>query len=512
MALYRPRMWCYLDVPIYGAPGPDRKLQAISPGVITIEPTVASATWERNDPNTADSLKLELSWDDSGVDPRFIKNAVVRFYMGDENASNGLPIQAIESNRRFVGIATNIERQLSSDKAGVVSVDALDFTTLMIETKPCPSLAIPHWSDSLDIAWDRLCEFAIAKSATGVQFQPLASMKGHIKVYGADISPWPVIGNAMSDRFKAIGGTIDVQPGCSVWDVWKRACGLCGLITWIDQDFIVVSTSASFYTDGPQNKNRPVMVWGKNVLEMSERIDCNRFGKKVGIVSFDPTTGRSMEAFYPHKRNHLTKKMAAADKKAGDSDEYVIFEYYGVSNQDRLDEIAKRIYEEWSLNELEGTLITKEMVINSANGNPYDLMALRSGDNMQVIADRNDYANVAALPTMAAKLDYLTERGYSDSSAQILINATMDLATLDNIYYVKRVSISFSIDGDSGKFQVEIGYLNRLHADDAGTDTPNLPAQPDSSGGGGEITATTIPKNAQPADVTFPVDTIPNDE
>jgi len=82
---------------------------------------------------------------------------------------------------------------------------------------------------------------------------------------------------------------------------------MLGLISFIDVDRCVVTTATDYYS-----AMRPaVLVWGSNLARLSERRDIHFANKGIAVRSFDPITGRTIEALWPPQGQATSKRAGA---------------------------------------------------------------------------------------------------------------------------------------------------------------------------------------------------------
>jgi hypothetical protein len=437
-------MCAMLSVPVWGGPA-ERVQQNDSDSAIEFPVQVRRATLSRNDHNHADELEIVVDWRDAGVDPRLLSNAIVEFYLGCADDDNEW--EPSLENRRFVGIATDIERA-SSESERQVTIKALDFTTLFIESKPFPPEGVPTYGMNLQEAWRMIVGHTGGKDVHGNWFKSAEMLLDGLVTDGVDSWP-PDLSRAVSSR--SIGDRVPVQQETDAWAVWQMCCGLLGLISWIDQDSVVVTTATNLYTrDDP-----PVMIWGKNISSMREKRNCALSGKRVCVMSYDPLGGRVLQSFYPSRDQ---KAKGKADKQS----DYQVFEYNGVSDQATLDNIAQRVYEERVRQELEGTIATSEMWIESVSGETVDLLNLGSGQNIRIDLDQATMDGLEMLESIGERTSWLKARGYSDSVAELLARNAAALHKLSSVFYTKSVTTTVECDESGGSYDVEITYCNRI--------------------------------------------------
>jgi hypothetical protein len=456
---YRPRMLLLMAVPVLGN-RQARVQQDDSTEAVTFELNVRRARLIQNDHNHADELHVTVDWRDAGTDPRLLRNAAAIFYL--DNADDRGNWRPSEKNARFAGILTRAKRTAGKGQAMTVELEFLDYTTLFLEAKPFGQKGIPDYSQRLDEAWKR-----VVSQTPGADV-----LADRLVLQGLD--DFPVLGTAVSKRFAGLAKVPAKQPRTDAWAVWQQAVGMLGLISYIRVDQCIVTTSQSYYT----SKDPPRLIWGKNIQSMTESRN-PYFGKGVALASFDPLTGRSIEAFWPpvgdpsirKKVVKAKKKISEASIRQGDEREYFIFA--GVTDVTALTGVARRVYEERGRQEMEGAIVTSEMFTDTLSGASFDLLTLKSGDNVRIEFDQKDKELLQQLPTERERVEYLKKRGYAEDVATLMSRNMSDFALLDPTFYVKRVETTIEIEKDGGTYETEINYANRiLVSGDAAAPTP----------------------------------------
>jgi hypothetical protein len=222
-------------------------------------------------------------------------------------------------------------------------------------------------------------------------------------------------------------------------------------------------------------------VWGRNILNLSERRNLSQAPRGVGVASFDPMTGTTIEVFYdpnagkrkPAKapsarkraRGHATTadKSPLAELKSED-----IIQYAGVTDPVVLERIARRIYAERARQALQGSLTTVEMRAETTMGVEKDLLALRSGDTIEIrLLDTEDESTVKQFPTRESRVEYLMEKGYSPQVAQIIAANVERLGSKSTLYYVRSVTTELDVTAEGGSFQITVEFCNKIDIGDA---------------------------------------------
>jgi hypothetical protein len=438
--LYRPRQLLRLSVPV--PRGDDIEL-------ITYDLPVIRARHVRNDHNHADELSVTVDWVDAGVDPRWIAGATCEYYLDDANEAGDLEPSA--DNVRFVGRMVKPSRRMKGDSLQV-DLEFHDYTSFFLLAKPFASDGVPLYAETLGEAWARICEHTPGA-------EPLA---GNIELRGLDT--FPQIGSAVAERFRK-RGSLHVKPDGDAWSIWQQCVGMMGLISFFELDTCIVTTATDLYTA----VDPPRLIYGRNILDFTEERNNDRQLKGVGITSFNPITGQTLEALYNPLAGNKKKIKPAAKRRrkpatVDDSKEYDVFSYPGLTEQAAVDAVARRVYEERSRQELEGTLTTVEMSIDTASGATFDLLLLGAGDTIEVkFLGDEDAAFVKSFTSRAERVQYLLDRGYSEPVAQIIAGNVDALTSKSSLFYVKSVTTELESSSDgSGSFRLEIAYCNKI--------------------------------------------------
>lgn len=469
--LYRPRMAVKLYLPSGDSPA-QRSANESNDELVPILAPCHRLRIESNPHNLADECEVALTYDAAGVDPRFIRNAVIYVYVGDGD-DDGTFTPSLDT-LRFLGIVVEASRAMGESGGMQVHLLCQDYTCLFLATKPFSPKGVPELTDNLRQAWGRICDF------TGlVDFDD----DGHVKVvstvsqlrdrmeFRGVTDPGPIIGSAMPKRLGS-DGKLPVAHEADAWAVWKTAVGAVGLITYIENDRVIVTTATDYYTgDDP-----PRFVWGKNVVEFVERRNVHSLNAKpVCLQSYDPLQMRMMQAFWPavekaakKKRSRATALAKAAATNARDFD---VFIYpYPVANVDVLTECARLVYEERSRAELTGNLKTIEMFVDTASDSAFDLLGLRSGHRIRVEIDREALTEIQKLASVGQRTGRLVALGYQADMAEFIAKNLDSITSTTPEFQVHSVVTEMETSAEGGSFSVSVSYVNRIAP--SGSSTP----------------------------------------
>ncbi|HEX9621811.1 MAG TPA: hypothetical protein VF989_16815 [Polyangiaceae bacterium] len=448
MPTYRPRMVAFLTVPVMGTDA-ERKRQARSEETLQLTVHPSSVAIERNDHNEADALRMTCDWLDAGVDPRLLDDAIVQVHI--DNADEFGRWRPTAANVRFIGIVNEVDVKRRLDDAAVVEIEARDYTSLFLDAKPFHPAGVPSYSQSLEEAWRQIVRY------TPDPEQPSAEVLADNLVFQG-VSPSVRLGDAVAERFRKLAN-VPTKPDTDAWAVWQQCVGMLGLISYIELDRCIVTTATNYYTE----RDAPLFVWGRNLTEWGEGRVSRFAGVGVGITSFDPETGTTLEAVFgePERRKRTRAKTISGSGAARHTANRRYFSVPGVSNQEMLDRIARRVWEEMSRQELEGSCTTDEMRVQTENGAGFDVLSLKAGDSVVVQTDPQQRQILGSLPTHAARVRYLTElKGYNPDTAELIARNIEDLAKLKSKFLTKRVRIEVSPADET--FSVAIDYINRI--------------------------------------------------
>ena len=430
---------------------------------------VQSITLTINDHTHADELRAVFDWHDAGIDPRLLGSAIGSLYIGNEGDDELW--EPGEDDLRFIGRMTKAQRHGGEEKAWSVEAHFLDYTSFFIQAKPFATEGIPRLDQTVADAWRTLIG-----GFGDYETNPVGDLVDAIEFRGLE-APGPVIGKATAARFKKGGTRVHVDPKKDAWAIWQDVVGSVGLISYFDRDVLVVTTALDLFT----GNSRPVFMMGKNILTFNEE-RTNDFEKKgVAITSFDPLNGTTLEALWPpvgdeKLKRGIAKPTTGKGKKAPDpaaGEHRDTFQFSGITDPDALLELAKTVYLQRSRQEFTGSITTAEMLIETDSADTesedrpgeFDVLTLRSGDTIVVQIDEIDWGGeflTGSLPSHNDRMLYFTGRGYSRGIARILSDNMESLQATRAEFYVKGLSIEFSVTEDGGSFQATINYCNKI--------------------------------------------------
>lgn len=497
-AIYAPRMFARIFVPMLGT-ADQRLAQAKTSDVFELHVRPVRAALVYNNYNEADELRLLCTYDEAGLDPRYLRSAEVWFYLQDAQPTAGQWTPG-PANLRFVGIARDVRRKFTQNEK-TVEILFHDYTTLFLEAKSFPPSGIPLYTDTLRTAWNRICDNT---GYWNLDTKTVVSTVQNLKTDGSGGPQDPLqfigvdgdtqIGSAMPQRLAKLG-KLQVPTHADAWAVWRSTCEALGLITFIRGPQCVVTTATDYYTA----TDPPRLIYGLNVLELEEARELGHLSaKNVCVRSFDPLAGATLESFYPEPTAKASKRKRLGASALGNVPALQVQDFelidlpFAVADKVVLDRIAARIWEERTRQELRGTLTTGEMSVATVAGSQFDLLQLQAGDQVQIEISRSALDLVQQQPSIQARSTMLIAKGYSPDMAGYIAANLDSIDKLPPQFLVHSIEHEIDASGTEGgcKYQTRLEFLNRVKLTDAGPDAD--------SGDSGTVT-----NQAQGSDVPY---------
>jgi hypothetical protein len=483
VTLYLPEM----GLPI------ERQAQALTTDTTRLDIRPTKVRLLSNHYREADEADITFNYDQCGLDPRYVRSAEVYVYLWDGDQQP----QPSAEDFRFVGIVRDVAREFSASSK-ILTLKALDYTTLFLESKPFPQSRLPTFTDTLTSAYQKVCRFTghydlsdNGQSATIISSicDADSSVDAYDGIPRIPLVVWqdennPIdvtqpLGESLPDRIAKIG-QMQHQTGTDSWAVWVACCESVGLITFIRGNECIVTTGTEYWTAD----NPPLLVYGKNLLTLTERRDLGQVSaRNVCVHSYNGLTGDTLESFFPptdapiaekiKKKRVLPSSPKGKSSKAIISQDYEVIDcQYPIADQATLDAFAKAVWVDRVRKELSGTLTTREMVVGTVNdpevSNSYfDLLNLQAGDNLNVQIEGDALDIIGSLPDAASQTEALTSAGYTSDVAAYIVKNLSSLTgagALPSLFLAHEVEIDCELgnDGSDGSFNVKVDFVNTL--------------------------------------------------
>lgn len=452
--IYKPEVILQLDVPFFGTQGDAKE------NFVVFHPRVIEVKWTKNHHLAADEMTATIGYLEGGIDPRLLKHARGSMWMWDSHSQ----VYSKTDHLRFSGICKKAGRRLSSS-GWVVDLTFHDYTVMFIDMKPFPSSGMPEWSDTLRAAWTKLCDHTGWNDPSDAK-QIISSVKALREAINFD----PVeldgrtIGESTSARFLEMSKPSPKQ-GADAWGVWQWLCGSLGLTTFIDRGECFVTKTSEFYKE----EQASMLLYGHHIDDFEETADTAISHKGILLKSFDHIAGRLIESRYPPPSDDRIKKSRAtakrADKEGRDpstnetSAQYEEFEYHEIQDQALLDARCREAYEEYSRQELKGTVKTAEMFLPRKDGGKREVLALSAGDAIHVGMDDKTRDAIKHIESENDKVRALIQScGYIPEVARLIARGLGERALQKPVFHIETMEVELGPE----KFSVTIKYHNKI--------------------------------------------------
>jgi hypothetical protein len=408
--------------------------------------------------------------------PQHLEQAQVSVFMGLVDSVDGRVEHA--RYRRFVGYVEDYEDLRSQRK---VVLKARDLSSLLREHVPLIPVKIidgakvtridptPRYDDTLGAAIQRI--FSVCPGwRQSKDMEPITLREG--------LSYWNIpLGKLVEGR--AQKGPITIKEKASAWDTIEHICGMCNLLVYVDLDELVVRPprGASGQATGKEKTGKQELdalladvstefVFGGDLCNLTElqfhkRFVRNRKGilvratnpERRQVMSAEYPSDEELRQGYPNKRSPpKTKNTHPHSKTAKEQSapqRHIIYYKEGVFSQQALDDIAKHLWDEWSMNECDGQLTA-----------PYwteDILTLHNGDRIQIRLRPELEQEVRQCGSDEAAIKRLEDAyGIGHNEAAILVQEAF--RPLQDIYRVDSVTTKWP----EGKVTVRFFNLIRL--------------------------------------------------
>jgi hypothetical protein len=479
VAIYYPRWILRLTVPVPGGSGDE---------TVTLDMPLTRFALERNDHTEADVLEATAVWSIAGIDPRQLTDGQCAFHLA--SVAPGGELERTTRTQRFTGIMRRCRVRRGGDQPTIVSMLFHDWTSIFLSEKPFVTKGIPDYGQNLSGAWARICDHVGPTDDNG-QTKSVVTFLRNVVSGDAAAAGAPglvfegeardvVLGSAVADRFRGdpIGPKIT-----DAWAVWQQCVGMCGLISFVRQNQVVVTTATDYYSE----RLAPRLIFGKNLRELEEERDVARAREGIIVTSFDPMTGTTIEAFDPPigdssvRKRVLTAKAAKSQAKTIEGENRVAFAYPGVTDPGRLLAIAQRIREERSRQEFVARASTGEMAVPAATGDPslqglateigldFDLCDLGAGEQIRVEIESQYLSVILGLESDEARVERLVDYGYDPSIASLLVRNLARFASLSPKFFTQKVHVTGESSPEGGSFEVGVQFCNRINLNGSAT-------------------------------------------
>ena len=420
MGVYYPRALVVLDVLLedYGDGSPTDTHQIVAiPRQVTIH---------RNDHREADTAAVELEWRDLPLDPRAIRQARIGVYLADVGDPTAQLAPEDDEALRFVGLVDEVE--LEHAEGSRVRLEARDYTCLLLD-QPWGGEAIPIDQSLLDVVRSVL---EAVPGASGIEVVDEAGASGVVLSELLGRTRW-----APQDRDDA-------------WTVLVDLCGLVGLVPVIVLDQLRIRSATG--TTGTV----AAFVWGSDLTRLRARRVYNEVRTaQVQVTCWDEAARESRDATWPTEPIVLRQRVGADGQVQTDTAPLIRYYVAGSFSVDRLEDLARAIYDEGARRQVEVEIETKEM---RDWLDEEDVAALANGDALLLRLQPEHERSIRSMSHGEA-VAWLTSgpRGLPSLVAEALVAAVERADDLATRFYVSKAVHRWSWDGG---YEVQITALN----------------------------------------------------
>jgi hypothetical protein len=452
------------------------------------------AQHDRNGIRIADTLKLNLFYVDLPIDPRVIRAIGVQYFDGTissgdwERGERGelresataqglaLPYNVVpdsfidkaglfRTNLRFEGWCDELGMGLPRDGMATLSLDCTDNTRLLIEIDAPPALTLdPNIRIDQAIA-NYLAAFPQLRGFS-VEYRP-----------AVDASKIPVLKDALSRG--AYPPKLGPAPGGSskltLWDYLTDVAGAIGHTIRVSFSRIIIQRAKTLYVagftsrpddpfqgrsfpDGQVIRNR-TYVYGDNMLEFEMR---RRFTKaqatNVEVRSYLPQRKKTIVVRYPEKADRQTRHMPGENS----DQKYTVVRVSGIGDPASLRVVAQTAYESLGRNEVEATIVSRNLSSLGGEDIDPDILDAEPGDSIDAITaptgDEQDFNTIQALASESSVAQRLTNAGFDPAFASAYAKAYSNQG-FPRTFRARTISTKWD-NGDG--LEIQIGCINYI--------------------------------------------------
>jgi hypothetical protein len=377
-----------------------------------------TASWSQNGIRVADTLNFDINFAEFPIDPRAIRSVAVQFFLGTVSAEdfqrgidgdlrtvntamrNGVPYNVIpdvytdsngkqRSNLRFEGWADHWRTNWAGGP--VVSFECTDNTRMLISQEHPPQLTL---------AIDEPLDYAVANYLSN--FPRMRGLSVQMMPAG---TPAPMLKESLTKNAYPPGVGPSAANGgdgkLTTWDYLTDVVSSVGFSLRMVGTRLVIQRPRALYNrrfpprpeDPFQSRNVPMlgelphrlMLYGQNVQEMEWSRDFAAYAPiNVEVRCYQPSRKKTLIARYPEFKTKRLNPGESADTK------YIVHHLAGINEERVLRAVAQQIYETLGRNEIQVTVLTKNLAsIGGSNTDP-DLLDVQVGDAVDVLVHRGE--------------------------------------------------------------------------------------------------------------------------
>ncbi len=481
----------------------------------------AEANWAANGIRSADTLSFTIKFKDFPLDPRVVRAAGVKFFLGCvsatdfargmrgktraedpvyNKASGVVPMAVIpdtymfknqpRSNLRFEGFVDKWEVEFTESGEPVIRIECRDNTQLFIDTQAPANLTIDHKKPIHEAAAYYLSNFAQMRGMK-VEYRPSTEEAPSLEGRVSPMSLHPKGGVAPTQG----GGA---QEKLNLWDFLTDTVGKIGHSIRVEGTTVIIQHTASLERTANKTTTKPTRPedsFQTRTLDDGETLEFRRFiygnnlqsfklsraygawqPKNIAVSSYNPATKKRIRVRFPEKADRAVNSLPG---DGGTEEKWLELRFDGVTDENTLKLIAESTF--YSLGKREVTTTIKTLNLASFGGNNVDpdILDMQAGDTFEVrVGQEHKDQNTPSRLTTAisggeAGMKILTSLGFGDDFASAYLKQYANVG-FPNLYRLRTMTAGWDAETGITLSLQGINYVE-AHVD------PNTKANPPST-------------------------------
>lgn len=480
--------------------GPMLTLEPERDFAIALQPKTASLGL--NGIRTADTLSLELKYEDIPIDPRTIQSCSAELFLGTVTAEDfaaGIqgatrpvgregeqgprePLNLVpneftddvgrtRTNVRFQGWVDSWEVEFPEDGEPVVLAECTDNTRLLIDQPAPPKLSVSPDTPIDQAIADYMANFPQFRGFQILYLPPDPS------------DGVPALGPALGKTARkeqlgpppAKGGGGDSQ--LNVWDYLTDTVGLIGHTIRVQGVTVIVQRARELFTseqrfDDPFNRVdvdgnlllRRLFVYGRNIMDMRFARNFTEYApQNYEVRSYVGRLKKTIVARFPSKEDRQSQVRVGGKTEQ----KFKVIRRDGIEDESVLRTIAQSSYEQSTRPEMMVSFTTRNLASFGAGGDDPDVLDMLPGDSIDIEIARTPQEGEQSstvtttediLSLRQRAIDRLTAFGYPEEMAQQYAEAFMNVG-VPTTFLVRKMGFDWD---ESEGVDIEVEAVNYL--------------------------------------------------
>lgn len=425
----------------------------------------------------ADTFNCDLDFKNFPFDPRSVRALGVSIYMENMKKlrdDHGQPVRIIPSKDNIVFVGFADEETIKFDEnAGMASFSGRDYTSLLIDRAFVNKDGVAPTID-LGVPLDRTIQLLLSA---------LPETEA-IKVENRTGETLPAIAKFSPD-YSPLATQKNVDKKDKYWEVIQDLVARAALVAYIELDKLVITSPRVLY--GATKAKQ--FIYGKNLKSLEFKRKMGRVkGYNIMVQSLNYQRKEVLQAKIPEQASDsfiaatgIPKEQVKIPKQSSngqitqDAAPYLVFNVPNIADQNHLIKIGEKIFEEVSRQEIEGSAVTKDMLVAEIRANEaghaavggksdsarsddgFDVLKIRNATPIAIFIDWEDMQAISQLRDEAQRRKYLEDHCFAPKVAAALAQV---IGKQPNVFYTR--SVKFSMDPDG--FSCEVDFINYVRA------------------------------------------------